>query len=52
MEAWLKGRRIFAEIEREWAEEFGEELIVKLREAAEQIAASERAAPEGRRSAA
>jgi hypothetical protein len=34
------------------AEQFGEELIVKLREAAERIAASERAASEGRRTAA
>ena len=52
VEACLTGRRIFAEIEREWAEQFGEELIVKLREAAERIAASERAASEGGRTAA
>jgi DNA-binding MarR family transcriptional regulator len=52
LEACLTGRRIFAEIEREWGEQFGEELVASMREAAELIAASERAASEGRRSAA
>ena len=48
VEACLTGRRIFAEIEREWAEEFGEELIAGLREAAERIAAAERETAGGR----
>jgi DNA-binding MarR family transcriptional regulator len=42
LDACLTGRRIFSEIEREWAEEFGEELVSAMREAAERIAASER----------
>jgi DNA-binding MarR family transcriptional regulator len=42
LEACLNGRRIFAQIEREWAEEFGEELLAGLREAAERIATAER----------
>ena len=48
VEACLTGRRIFAEIEREWAEQFGEELVAGMREAAERIAASEREAAGGR----
>jgi DNA-binding MarR family transcriptional regulator len=36
-EALLLGRRIFAEIEREWAEEIGEERITAMRETLEQI---------------
>jgi DNA-binding MarR family transcriptional regulator len=48
VDACLTGRRIFAEIEREWAEEFGEELIAGLREAAERISAAEREAAGGR----
>lgn len=48
LDACLTGRRIFAEIEREWAEEFGEELIAALRDAVERIAASEREAASGR----
>src|SRR5215210_1884379 len=44
LEACLTGRRIFSEIEREWAEEFGEDLVANMREAAERIAASERGA--------
>jgi DNA-binding MarR family transcriptional regulator len=48
VEACLTGRRIFAEIEREWAEELGEELIAGLREAAERIAAAERETDGGR----
>jgi DNA-binding MarR family transcriptional regulator len=42
--ACLTGRRIFAEIEREWADQFGEELVASMRQAAELIAASEREA--------
>jgi DNA-binding MarR family transcriptional regulator len=41
-EATLTGRRLFAEIEAEWAEQFGDELLAALREAAERIAAAER----------
>ena len=41
-EACLTGRRLFAEIEREWAEQFGDELLTALREAAERISAAER----------
>jgi DNA-binding MarR family transcriptional regulator len=48
VDACLTGRRIFAEIEREWAEEFGEELVAKFREAAERISAAERGAAGGR----
>ena len=48
LEACLTGRRIFAEIEREWAEQFGEELIANMREAAERISTSEREAADGR----
>jgi DNA-binding MarR family transcriptional regulator len=48
VEACLTGRRIFAEIEREWAEQFGEELVANMREAAERISASEREAAGGR----
>jgi DNA-binding MarR family transcriptional regulator len=48
LEACLTGRRIFAEIEREWAEEFGEELIANMREAAERISTAERESATGR----
>ena len=48
VEACLTGRRIFAEIEREWAEELGEDLVAGMREAAERIAASEREPTAGR----
>lgn len=49
-EAALTGRRLFAEIEREWAEELGEELIAAMREAAEKIVDLETGASEaGRR---
>src|SRR5919106_6789713 len=41
-DACLTGRRLFAEIEREWAEQLGEDLMAGLREAAERIAAAER----------
>jgi DNA-binding MarR family transcriptional regulator len=42
LEAVVTGRRLFAEIERAWAEELGVELLAGLREAAERIAAAER----------
>ena len=48
LDACLSGRRIFTEIEREWAEQFGEELVASMREAAELIADSEREAAAGR----
>jgi DNA-binding MarR family transcriptional regulator len=48
LEAVVTGRRLFAEIEREWAEEVGEELLEGLRQAAERIAASEREPAAGR----
>jgi DNA-binding MarR family transcriptional regulator len=47
----IKGRRIFSEIEKEWAEQIGPELVASLREAATRIAALE-SAPAERRSAA
>ena len=37
-DAALAGRRMFAEIEQEWADELGEDLVKSLREAAERIA--------------
>ena len=40
-EVALTGRRLFAEIEREWAEQLGEDLIAGLRRAAERIAEHE-----------
>jgi DNA-binding MarR family transcriptional regulator len=43
MDAVIKGRRIFAEIEQEWAEQIGPELVTCLREAATKIAALEAA---------
>jgi DNA-binding MarR family transcriptional regulator len=43
-EACLTGRRLFAEIEREWAERYGEERIASLRECAEEIAEGYRSA--------
>jgi DNA-binding MarR family transcriptional regulator len=48
LEACLTGRSLFAEIEREWAEEFGHDLVAALREAAEKISAAERQATAGR----
>jgi DNA-binding MarR family transcriptional regulator len=48
VEACLTGRRLFSEIESEWAEEVGEDLVGALREAAERIAALEREAAGGR----
>jgi DNA-binding MarR family transcriptional regulator len=41
MDAALKGRRVFAEIEAEWAEQLGAELLAQFREAATRIAALE-----------
>jgi DNA-binding MarR family transcriptional regulator len=41
MDAVIKGRRIFAEIEREWAEQIGPELVASMREAAMRIASLE-----------
>ncbi len=46
MDAVIKGRRIFAEIEREWAEQIGPELMASFREAATRIAALEGAPTE------
>ena len=43
-EACLTGRRLFAEIEGEWAEELGADLSTGLREAAERILEHEGAA--------
>jgi DNA-binding MarR family transcriptional regulator len=51
MDAVIKGRRIFAEIEREWAEQIGPELVAAMRNAAVRIAALE-AQQRTRRSAA
>jgi DNA-binding MarR family transcriptional regulator len=42
-DACLTGRRLFAEIEREWADRFGEEKLAGLREVAESIVAEEAA---------
>jgi DNA-binding MarR family transcriptional regulator len=36
-EAYVTGRRLFAEVEREWAEQLGPDLVEGLREAAERI---------------
>jgi DNA-binding MarR family transcriptional regulator len=41
LDAVIKGRRIFAEIEREWADQIGPELMASFREAATRIAALE-----------
>ena len=41
MDAVIKGRRIFAEIERDWAEQIGPELMASFREAATRIASLE-----------
>ncbi len=51
-EACLTGRRLFREIEGEWAEELGTDLIAGLREAAERILEHEGAAAPARRPAA
>jgi DNA-binding MarR family transcriptional regulator len=42
--ACLAGRRLFAEIEKDWAERYGEERIASLRECAEEIAEGYRSA--------
>jgi DNA-binding MarR family transcriptional regulator len=44
LEAVATGRRVFAEIERELAQQFGEELLAGLREAVERISCAEREA--------
>ena len=46
LDALIKGRRVFAEIEADWAEQLGPELLASFRQAATRIAAleSERAA--------
>jgi DNA-binding MarR family transcriptional regulator len=44
VDAVVKGRRVFAEIEAEWANQLGAELLASLREAATKIAALEGAA--------
>jgi DNA-binding MarR family transcriptional regulator len=51
MDVVIKGRRVFAEIEREWGQQIGPELVASYREAATRIAALE-SAPAERRSAA
>jgi len=54
LDALIKGRRVFAEIEADWAEQLGPELLASFRQAATRIAAleSERAAQaRGRRAA-
>jgi DNA-binding MarR family transcriptional regulator len=48
VDAVIKGRRIFAGIEREWADQIGPELVASLREAATRIAALEAAQRDGR----
>jgi DNA-binding MarR family transcriptional regulator len=54
VDAVVKGRRAFAQIEAEWAEQLGPELLASLRDAVTKIAALEGAAVEagGRRTAA
>ena len=51
-DAVLTGRRLFAEIEREWADELGAEVVGGLREAAERIVEVEGARVPGRSAAA
>ena len=46
-DAVLTGRRLFAEIEGEWADELGADLVAGLREAAERIVELEGAARSG-----
>jgi DNA-binding MarR family transcriptional regulator len=48
VQACLTGRRLFSEIEHEWADQVGEELVTAFREAAERIAAVERGSAAGR----
>jgi DNA-binding MarR family transcriptional regulator len=54
VDAVVKGRRLFGDIEAEWADELGAELLASFREAATKIAAHEGAAVDaaGRRNAA
>jgi DNA-binding MarR family transcriptional regulator len=49
VDAYWAGRRLFAEIEREWAEQLGDELLAALREAAERICELEHASESGGR---
>jgi DNA-binding MarR family transcriptional regulator len=51
-DAYATAERLFAEIEREWAEELGEDLVAGLREALERIAKLERAPSAARPAAA
>lgn len=53
VDAVMKGRRVFAQIEAEWAEQLGPELLASFREAAAKIAALEGAPVDasGRRAA-
>lgn len=46
LDAVIKGRRIFEEIEREWAEQIGPELMASFREAATRLTALEGRATE------
>jgi DNA-binding MarR family transcriptional regulator len=39
VDAALTGRRLFAQVENDWAERYGEERVASLRECAEEIAA-------------
>jgi DNA-binding MarR family transcriptional regulator len=52
IEVIMTGRRVFSEIEREWAEQVGEKLVAGLREGAERVAEAEREARGDSRSAA
>jgi DNA-binding MarR family transcriptional regulator len=54
VDAVVKGRRVFAQIEAEWAEQLGPELLASFRDAATRIAALEGAAVDasGKRAAA
>jgi len=47
-EAVMTGRRLFADIESEWADQIGEELMASLREAVTRIAELETAPAEAR----
>jgi DNA-binding MarR family transcriptional regulator len=49
LDAVVKGRRLFAEIEAEWAQQLGSELLASFREAATKIAALEGAAVDAAR---
>jgi DNA-binding MarR family transcriptional regulator len=51
LDACLTGRRVFAEIEREWADQLGQQLLACFREAAERIAELESPPARARRAA-